>query len=152
MRVASPAHRVAGYLRSLGLLVRGRTVLALLVAPLAAGAVNAAWIMAQLSQVTLERDAPNVWAQFVPGVMLGTLFELFILLPLLYVFERARYSSRVIFVLCGIAIWYLASLVAFSFTSLTWDERVLNSAMFLVLGVPLVVVFGLLVHSDVSKA
>ena len=136
----------------------GRTILALFLAPFAAGAINAAWLMAKFSRATLVSDPPSGWStlliisQFFPGVISGALFELFILLPLLYLLQRIRHASRLLFVFCGIAIWYAVSLVILSLTSLAWDERFLNSAMFLVPGVPLVVVFALLARFDAAKA
>ena len=120
-----------------------RTVIALIVAPLVAGAVYAAWLMWQLSNASLV-NPPGVWAQFFPGFMVRAPFELFILLPLLYFLRRIGNDSRGLLIIFGIVIWYVVCVATLSFGSPDWSERVATSIMFLVPGVPLVVVFGFL--------
>ena len=124
----------------------GRTILALLLAPIISGAVLAIAVMstAPIDTIPIEYR-PKMLVQFEVGVITGVLFELFVLLPLLYVLNRIRVNGRLLFICLGTTFWFVASVGLLSLTAQDWNSRIALSLMFLVPGVALVVAFGAIV-------
>ena len=130
-----------GWLRTLGLSMTERMILALIVAPVVAGITYGAWLASSLSGIP-DAYRPNLWSQAIPGVVVGAVFELFFLLPLLYFLRRVHFGGLIWFICLGTLGWYLLSLALLSFTQVDWSDCVATSLMFLAPGAALVVVFG----------
>jgi hypothetical protein len=124
--------------------MNGRTILALIVAPVVGGLTYGGWLASSFSGIP-DPYRTGLWTQSIPGIVVGTVFELFFLLPLLYLLQRFRLSARLWFIGFGILIWFLLSIALLSLTQINWSECVASSFMFLVPGAALVIAFGSIV-------
>jgi len=125
----------------------GRTILALVLAPIVAGAAYASWALSSMSGIP-ESHRPDPWVQFVPGVLGAAVFELFVLLPLLYFLQRTHHSNRFLFIGLGTVCWFLASVGLLSLARLEWSDLVATTLIFLIPGFALVLVFALIARHD----
>jgi hypothetical protein len=125
----------------------GRTIIALLLAPIVAGTAYASWVLSSLAGIP-ESHRPDPWTQFVPGVLGAVVFELFVLLPLLYLLQRIHRSNRLLFICLGTTGWFLASLALLSLARFHWSDLLATSLIFLIPGFALVLVFGVIARHD----
>ena len=123
----------------------GRTIIALLLAPIVAGATYASSVMSNLAHIPASHR-PDPWVQFVPGVLGAVLFELFVLLPLLYLLQRTHRSNRLLFICLGTVCWFIVSFALLSLTRMEWRDLLATTLIFLIPGVTVVLVFGLIVR------
>jgi len=121
----------------------GRMILALLVSPILAGITYGAWLASSLSGIPGAYRS-GLWSQFIPGIVAAAVFELFFLLPLLYLLQRLHLRARLWLIGLGMLAWSLLSLAALSLGGSDWSTCVANSPMFLVPGAALVVAFATL--------
>jgi hypothetical protein len=87
--------------------MNSRIVAALLLAPIACALVFGAWIVWGLERAE-SRDDRFLFVAFLPGMLYGTLFEVFILLPLLVFLRRVGKGAPGILVACGMSVWAVA--------------------------------------------
>lgn len=132
---------VAGYLRPLGM--PSRTVLALIVAPLAAAFVYALALVATTTNVPVE-VRPSLVGGIVTALAVGLVFEVVALLPLALV-VRTLPRARIYLFLGGSLIWFAVSLV-FSLRAMGWFSAVATTVQLLPPGIVLVAVFAALVR------
>src|SRR5262249_3123099 len=125
----------------------GRLIIALLLAPIVAGATYASWVMSSIAHIP-ESHRPDPCVQFVPCVFGAALFELVVLLPLFYFLQRIHRSIRLLFICMGMVCWFLVSLGLLSLTRMEWSDLVATTLIFLIPGFAVVLVFGLVVRHD----
>jgi hypothetical protein len=127
--------------------MHGRTILALVLAPIVAGAMFSWLVLSSVPMSAIQSEhRPELLVQFVVGLVSGAVFELFFLLPLLYVLRRTHVSGRLLFISSGIFVWFLVYFGLLSLGQLDWNGRFATSLMFLVPGAALVVAFGAIVQ------
>jgi hypothetical protein len=125
-----------------------RTLLALILSPIACGLIFDIWIVSATSSA--EYVAPGAEAiVFFGGTMYGAVFEVLILMPAIFLLHRAKLRSRLFLISCGTALWVLAVLLNLWATS----ELPLYQAISLLpaLSIPgfaLVCVYVYLSHND----
>src|ERR1700687_1628536 len=118
-----------------------RTVLAMLVAPLAAGFVYAVALVATSSNVPAD-IRPSLFGSVVSGSIVGLVFEVLALLPLTLL-VRAYARGRLSLFAGGSLVWFAASL-ALSLTGMAWSSAVALATQVLVPGIVLAAVFSAL--------
>jgi hypothetical protein len=119
-----------------------RTVLALIVAPLAATFVYALALVATTTNVPVE-VRPSLVGGIVIALAVGLVFEVVALLPLALV-VRTLPRGRIYLFLGGSLIWLAVSLV-FSLRAMGWFSAVATTVQLLPPGIVLVAVFAALV-------
>jgi hypothetical protein len=125
----------------------GRTIIALLLAPIVAGVTYTSWVLSSLGGIP-ESQRPDPWVQFIPGVLAAAVFELVVLLPLLYLLQRVHRSNRALFVGLGTICWFFISVGLLSLARFDLSDLLATSMIFLIPGFALVLVFGIIVRHD----
>jgi len=118
--------------------MRGRTIFALFVSPILAGTTYGAWLGSSLSGIP-DAYRAGLGSQFIPGIVVAAVFELFILLPLLYLLQRVHLSARLWLIGFGMLAWSVLSLMLLSLGGSDWRTCIANLPMFLVPGAVLVI-------------
>jgi len=131
----------------------GRFVLAMILAPLVAGAVFGAWVYSGM-QATPSQPGLAQLILLMPGAIYGASFEVFVLLPLLWLIRRRRWPTRLPLIAGGALVWVaivFLNIWATSDTGLSgWTLRdiAVSFLPLVVPGVVLVLVFAWLVGPD----
>lgn len=120
--------------------MNGRTLLALVVAPVACALAFALWFV-------MAAAADPARASFaillLPGLTAGTVFEIFALLPLLYWLRQRGSLSRGRFIVIGLLLWAVAaSLQVWITAEVPFLHAIAVLPMLMIPGLALVIVFA----------
>jgi hypothetical protein len=128
-----------------------RTLLAIIVAPTTGSTAYAALVLATGSG-TLGVANPETWELILPAMLIGMVFEAFVVLPLWHLLQSIRRHRHLLFILSGAAAWLFCTLVLLVLTQLHGSELFVEAVQIFVPGLVLVLVFDLLARPRVDAA
>jgi len=124
--------------------MRARMLLAMIIAPTIASIVYTALAFAGNPDIRGSADGAERWELILPAMLVGMLFEVFVLLPLWHLLQPIRKHARLLFLSSGSAAWLLCTTALLLLVKLRGADLLLETAHVLIPGLLLVLVFDLL--------
>jgi hypothetical protein len=128
---------------------RARTLLAMIVAPIIGGIVYMVLVLASSPEVGGLAN-PRTWELILPATLVGTLFEVFVVLPLWLLVRPIRWRAHLLFVTLATATWLFCTALLLVRTKLSGNEILVEATQVFVPGLVLVLVFDLLARWGVK--
>jgi len=126
---------------------RARTLLAMIVAPTSGGIVYLALVLASSADIGGLADS-RTWELILPAMLVGTLFEVFVVLPFWLLARPVRMRAHLLFVASGAVAWLLCTALLVLRSKLRGAELLIEATQVFVPGLVLVLVFDLLARWD----
>src|SRR5438046_3936879 len=124
--------------------MRARMLLAMIIAPTIASIVYTALVFAGNPDIRGSAAGAERWELILPAMLVGMLFEVFVLLPLWHLLQPIRKRARLLFLSSGSAAWLLCTTALVVLAKLRGADLLLETAHVLIPGLVLVLVFDLL--------
>ena len=125
-------------------------VLATIVAPTIGSIVYTVLVFAGSSDTRGVADA-ETWELILPAMLVGMLFEVFVLLPLWHLLQPPRRHARLLFVSLGAAAWLFCTAVLLVLTKLRGAEILVEATQLFLPGLILVLVFDMLARRETNS-
>ena len=124
--------------------MRARMLLAMIIAPTIASIVYTTLVFAGNPDIQGGAAGAERWELMLPAMLVGLLFEVFVLLPLWHLLQPIRKHARLLFLSSGSAAWLLCTTALLVLVKLRGADLLLETADVLIPGLLLVLVFDLL--------
>ena len=129
--------------------MRARMLLAMILAPTMGSVVYIALVTTGGPDSRGVADA-QAWELILPAMLVGTLFEIFALLPLWHLFQPPHRHPRLLFVSFGVIAWSLCTAGLLLLSELHGAEMLVQAAQLFIPGAVLVLVFELLAGRETT--
>jgi len=116
----------------------------MIIAPTIASIVYTTLVFAGNPDIQGGAAGGERWELMLPAMLVGLLFEVFVLLPLWHLLQPIRKHARLLFLSSGSAAWLLCTTALLVLVKLRGADLLLETADVLIPGLLLVLVFDLL--------